>query len=155
MKILIDSPNNFSKKQLNQLIELIISGSQVNADGLMDRILKAYLIAVCVDQNQIIASVTIKNPAISYRNKVFKKAGVSNLKDDYLMEIGYIVTDINHRGEKLCQKILTKLIPKFKDYNIFATTRKPDMLHILKKFRFQETGKIYNNDLHLFIFRPN
>jgi predicted GNAT family N-acyltransferase len=153
MEIVINSPKNFTEKQLVQLEKLILSGSQVKAVGLMDRILKAHEIAVYIDQDQVVASAILKNPALSYRNKVFKKAEVSNLASEYINEVGYIVTSENHRGRKLCQKLLAQLLEKNKSISIFATTRKPEMMHILEKFHFEKTGVTYDKDLSLFISR--
>lgn len=82
---------------------------------------------------------------------MFKDAGVSEMKDDYNAELGYVVTHPDYEGLKLCQKLLTAMFPHLKDKAIFASTRKPAMIHILGKFGFKPVGKVYKQDLSLLI----
>lgn len=105
MTTIIDIPDNISKDLLGQLLELIETGSQVDPEGLEERIMNAELIALLVDNDKIVTTATLKNPLTSYRNKVFKSAGVDNDKENYKKEIGYIVTHPDYEGKKLCQQL--------------------------------------------------
>jgi predicted GNAT family N-acyltransferase len=152
MTTIIDIPNNISKDLLGQLLELIETGSQVDPEGLEERLMNADLIALLVDKDKIVTTATLKNPLTSYRNKVFKSAGVDSDKENYKKEIGYIVTHPDYEGQKLCQKLLSELVSKIDTQNIFATTRKPSMAHILTKYGFKKSGTTYNKDLDLLIY---
>jgi predicted GNAT family N-acyltransferase len=152
MTTIIDIPDNISKDLLAQLLKLIETGSQVDPEGLEERIMNAELIALLVDNDKIVTTATLKNPLISYRNKVFKSAGVDNDKENYKKEIGYIVTHPDYEGKKLCQQLLKEFIPDIDTHNIFATTRKPSMSYILGKYGFKKSGITYNKDLDLFTY---
>lgn len=152
MTTIIDIPKNISKDLLPKLLDLIETGSQVDPEGLEERIMNADLIAILVDNDKIVTTATLKNPLTSYRYKVFKSAGVDNEKENYKKELGYIVTHPDYEGQKLCQKLLSELVNKIGTHNIFATTRKQSMIHILNKYGFNKTGTTYNKDLHLLIY---
>ena len=62
-----------------------------------------------------------------------------------------IVTKREYEGKKLCQNMLEELIPMVNSENVFATTRKPSMAHILSKFEFSKEGKTYKKDLNVFV----
>lgn len=152
MTTIIDIPNNISKVLLGELLELIETGSQVDPEGLEERVMNAELIALLIVDDKIVTTATLKNPLTSYRNKVFKSAGVDYDKENYKKEIGYIVTHPDYEGRKLCQQLLKEFIPAVNTHNIFATTRKPSMAHILGKYGFTKSGITYNKDLNLFTY---
>lgn len=152
MTTIIDTPINISKKLFPGLLELIKTGTQVDPEGLEDRIMASDLIAFLLDNDKIVSTATLKNPLISYRNKVFKAADVDEEKENYIKEIGYIVTRQEYEGQKLCQQLLNKFIPCVDSHKIFATTRKPSIVHILGKYGFKKIGTTYNNDLDLLIY---
>jgi predicted GNAT family N-acyltransferase len=152
MTTIIDTPDKISKALLGQLLDLVETGSQVDPEGLEERIMNAELIAVMVDNDKIVTTATLKNPLTSYRNKIFKSAGVDGDKENFKKEIGYIVTHPKYEGQKLCQKLLTEFMPHIDRNNIFATTRKPSMVHILTKFGFKKSGDTNEKELDLLTF---
>jgi hypothetical protein len=98
MTTIIDTPDKISKALFEQLLDLIENGSQVYPEGLEERIMTAELVALMIDNEKIVTTATLKNPLISYRNKVFKSAGVDNDKENFKKEIGYIVTHPKYEG---------------------------------------------------------
>lgn len=146
--IVITKPTEISEKHLQQIIDLVVTGGQIKHKGLREKFLRADLIAYQIQVNDIICTATLKNPNSSYRTKVFNsaKAEKSSL---YEKELGYIATHPDFEGQGHCKKLLKYFIPKISKHTIFATTRKPAMVHILEKFGFHQTGKIYNHDLKL------
>ena len=84
MKTIIDKPSNIPADLFDQLLKLVEEGAQVDPDGLEERIINADLIAISVNGNAIVSMATLKNPAISYRDKVFKSANVGENKGLYL-----------------------------------------------------------------------
>jgi predicted acetyltransferase len=70
----------------------------------------------------------------------------------YEKELGYITTHPNYEGEGHCKDLLKTFFSKISSQSIFATTRKPAMVHILSKFGFQQTGNIYNKNLILLTY---
>ncbi|WP_159728009.1 hypothetical protein [Sphingobacterium sp. 18053] len=149
MKTIIERPENIDKILLDQLIDLIEQGGQVQRSYIEKGIENADLIALLVENNVIISSATLKNPLKSYKERVFQQAGVGKFNKEGLKELGYIVTNSKYEGQRLCQKLLNEFLKKIHTNQIFATTRKESMIHILEKFEFKKMGQSYKVDLHL------
>lgn len=152
MTTIIDRPKNIDEKILAQLIDLIENGEQVQRKFIKRGIETAELIAFFIDKDELIASATLKNPLHSYRDKVFRLADAEDQKKDFAQELGYIVTNPKYEGQKLCQKLLTEFFKIIDSKEMFATTRKSSMAHILKKFGYRKLGPTYKKDLELFIY---
>lgn len=152
MTTIIDKPTTINKDLLKQLIGLIEKGDQVQRHFIERGIAMADLIALFVDNGEVHCTATLKNPLKSYRYDVFRSAKVSKFHTDKLQELGYIVTNPKYEGQKLCQSLLTEFFKTIGDRQMFATTRKPSMAHILKKFWFNKLGDTYKIDLDLFIY---
>jgi hypothetical protein len=106
MTTLIDNPQNILKTVLAKLVEMIETGGQIGIVGLQKRIMNAELIAICFDRNVIVATATLKHPSRSYKDGVFKAAGVKYLAREFDRELGYIVTAPGFEGKKLLPKSL-------------------------------------------------
>jgi len=151
METIIDAPRNLPDKLFNELLNLIKTRSPVDHNGLEGRLLRAEQVALQLDNGKVTTTATIKNPAASYKGKVFAAAGVFHEKNLYKREIGYIAPDEKYEGQKLCQSLLTELLVTLHNKSIFATTRDPAMMHILGKFGFTKLGKEYNDSLVLMV----
>ncbi|WP_435356594.1 hypothetical protein [Emticicia sp. SJ17W-69] len=151
MKTIIDKPTNINKDLLNQLINLVEEGAQVQRHYIERGIETADLIALYVLNGIILSSVTLKNPLKSYKDSVFQLARANKLNIDSLKELGYIITNPEHEGQKLCQSLLTEFFKIIGEKQMFATTRKPSMAHILTKFGFEKIGHTYKTDLELLV----
>ena len=110
------------------------------------------MIAMLFDDDILVSVAALKNPLDSYRKSVFDSAGVEGLEVNYKKELGYIVTHPQYEGRKLCQLLLHQLFPKINASNMFATTRKTAMIHILSKFGFKIIGEKYKGDLQLLVY---
>jgi predicted GNAT family N-acyltransferase len=153
-QILIDRPFAFSFSIRQQLHDLIQEGGQILSNHIKVGLHRAELAGVVIKDEKVVASCCLKNPLTSYRSSVFDSAGVTDLKERFTYELGYIVTHSDYEGQKLCQKLLSEVFPIIKDKAMFASTRKPAMAHILTKFKFNPVGKVYKNDLTLFVYEP-
>lgn len=153
MEVIIKKPSEISEKILSEILALIEQGSQIPGDKevIMVRLKNSVLISYILDDGKIVSTATLKYPSENYRKKVFTGANALNILPDYKYELGYIVTDENREGEKLCQKLLSAFIPLIFQYKMFATTRKESMTYILSKFGFKLTGEMYNLDLSLLV----
>ena len=152
MTTIIDNPANIDKNLLNQLIDLVEAGGQVHRHFIERGIRTADLIALFFDNDGIYCSATLKNPLKSYKNDIFESAKAERINQGNLQELGYIITNPKHEGKNLCQDLLTKFFKVIGDQHMFATTRKPSMAHILKKFGFSKLGNTYKGDLELYIY---
>jgi predicted GNAT family N-acyltransferase len=149
MKTIIDRPNNIDKDLLIQLVNLVEEGDQVQRHFIERGIETADFIALFVLNEVIVTSATLKNPLKSYKDSVFQLAKADKLNIDNLQELGYIITNPKYEGQKLCQRLLTEFFKIIGKKQMFATTRKPSMAHILTKFGFEKIGHAYKTDLEL------
>jgi hypothetical protein len=147
----IRKPSEFTQEETETILRLIAAGDQIPDIELVRSGLERaeYIGIVRCDGGTIASTATIKNPLDSYRTRVFKSAGVPQLSDLFEKELGYICTDSKYEGRKLCQLLLSKLLEDY-DQALFATTRKPSMIHVLKKFGFEKSGVTYSGDLELY-----
>lgn len=153
MTTIIDKQGNIDNDILTQLVDLIGEGKQVQRRYIESGLEAATLIALLIDNNKIISSATLKNPRDSYRDKVFRLAGIESRKGDFAQELGYIVTNPEYQRQGHCQNLLVEFFKIIDNQNMFATSRRPSMVHILKKnFGFKKLGNTYNEDLELFIY---
>jgi hypothetical protein len=148
---IIARPTEINSDHFQQIIELVVNGQQVKRDGLKERILRADWVAYNLQDNIVICTATIKNPNQTYIAKVFKSAMASS-SDNYKKELGYIATHSDYENRGHCQNLLKEFFIKTSIQPIFATTRKPSMVHILTKMGFSVIGNIYNKDLKLLTF---
>ena len=154
MKTIIGKPIAFTADLIEQMISFVDEGEQVNRRYVELGVENADLIAMIIDDNTVVTAATLKNPIDSYRESVFRQAGVENEKDKFSKELGYVVSNPTFEGKKFCQKLLSEFLPSINNQNIFATTRKPAMSHILAKNGFKKTGNTYKEDLNLLTFKP-
>ena len=133
---------------------MIVGGGQVKYEDARIGVYRAELLALCQQDDRIIATASFKNPRNSYIERVFALANVPKLMEGFRHELGYIVTREGFEGQHICQQLLNELLPKINRYPMFATTRKAAMLHILEKLGFEKSGEIYKGDLQLLTFKP-
>ncbi len=146
--IKITQPIEIEPDNLFQIIELVINGGQVRREGLRERIMRSDLVAYKLHGNIVICTATIKNPHANYTRKVFTSAKVLS-SNKYRKELGYISTHNDFEGLGNCQDLLKTFFNSIGHFPMYATTRKPSMVHILRKFGFNVIGITYNQDLIL------
>ena len=153
MEVIIKKPSEVSENELNQIASLINKGEQIQGgiEQIKLRLSNAAYISFIADKGAIITTAALKNPADSYKKKVFDSAKFLSSLPEYKYELGYIATAENRQGEKLCQKLLSAFIPMIAKHKMFSTTRKESMIHILGKFGFSPVGEKYSTDLSLLV----
>lgn len=149
--IVITKPSEIEHDRLKEIVELILSGGQVHRDGLQERILRSDFIAYKILKDKIICTATLKNPHSSYQIKVFNSAKVT-VAGNYNKELGYIVTHPDFENLGHCQDLLQRFFNQISNYSMYATTRKPTMIHILGKLGFKVAGETYHHNLSLLTY---
>lgn len=148
MKILykIDSPKNFSDEEIQIFLNLLKRQDQVTNPTLTK--VKSCIWICCTYVDEIIVGIgAIKKV---YKSP-FDYAGVSELKDHFEFEIGYLFVENelnskNYRRLGIGKNITRLLIQKMEQENVFATTDlniDNPMLNILKSFGFVSIGTPY------------
>lgn len=152
MNIIIETPSNLNDEIKIRLIDLVEKGGQVQRHHIENGIQRAEKIALLINGKHIISSAALKNPLNSYRESVFSRAQAKNSMTSNLPELGYIVTAPEFEGNGYCTKLLNEFFKSINDKSMFATTRKPSMIHILKKLGFIEIGQAYGENLQLLLY---
>jgi predicted GNAT family N-acyltransferase len=154
MSTIIIPPADINECHLKQIVNLITDGGEVRTpkDKLREYILRADLIAYDLIDNRVICTATLKNPYRSYMLKVFREAK-ANTEFIYNRELGYIVTHSDYRGKGYCKNLLKQFFQHISTNLIYASTRKPEMIHILNGFNFYQIGNSYNKDIKLLIYK--
>jgi len=139
--------SNINRDVMNQLINLIATGSEVDMGVVRRNLMSAPVIGYAMDNDSAVGVIVLKNPVASYRNKVFMAAGVPELESRYNLEIGYTFVKEEYRsrgvGIYLCRKMVRNVSAP-----IYATTREANTTinKLLQFGGFQKTGNSYNSD---------
>ncbi|WP_343706385.1 hypothetical protein [Flavobacterium sp.] len=151
METIIGKPNEISEDFIGQILDLLDQGSQISMNGIQKRLMKADLLAMIVESGNVLTVAALKNPGSNYKKAVFESAKKGDTAYQFEKELGYIVTRPEFEGRKLCQKLVSAFIPQIIGYNLFATTRKDSVIHILGKFGFKKFGEPYKDGLNLLV----
>ena len=117
------------------------------------------------DKNEVAAIGALKRERSEYAKKKFEEAKSQLNPQDYDTELGWIVTEENHRGQGFCNSVVKKLLDYFKEQcvggKLFATVRNDNdgMRHILEKYGFKNEGKSFDSKrgpykLCLYVYEP-
>ncbi|MBL7890738.1 MAG: hypothetical protein JNL24_14390 [Bacteroidia bacterium] len=144
----VNSPNQIDSNDFESILKLIVKGGQVNSQNLSHRLRRADLIAYSKIANSIVACAVLKNPNPNYKLNVFEKSQSINSPNEFSLELGYVFTDSNHRGNGFSSILCNKIVNSKPNANIFATTNVENlpMQKILQKNGFFQSGKEYIGD---------
>lgn len=139
------SPGDCTPQALADFEKLLVAAGTVDPEGVTHRIRKAYQLLFLRESNgQLVGIGALKRPLSSYRAKVFAKAGISILSDEYPVELGWVAVRRSHQGRGFSRRIISQLISSVENENLFATTRddaraKP----FATEYGFEAVGKPY------------
>jgi GNAT superfamily N-acetyltransferase len=144
-QISVLAPAECSAAQLRQFHELVLSDGQVQADGLVERIASAALLAFAYSGEELAGVASVKQQKRNYVNGVFLKAKVPRLAEKYLFEIGYAVTHENFRRRGISRELIGALISHKPRTQFYATTKNDGMRDLLTRSGFKKTGNSWLN----------
>jgi GNAT superfamily N-acetyltransferase len=139
------SPANCTPQALGDFEKLIIAAGAVDPRGLAQRVRAASQLLFLRESNgQLVGVGALKRPLLSYRSKVFAKAGMLMLSDEYHVELGWIAVAKSHQGRGLSRRVITYLLSLAEDENVFATTRvDARAMRFAPEYGFKAAGKPY------------
>lgn len=145
MELHFGTYREMDKKDQLEIKELIILGNEANVDLLENRLYTSALTAYFNDENKIIATTSIKAPEAIYTSSIFEKAISEFNSSSYTFELGYVFVDLPYRNQKLASTLCSELIQKFKNKDLFSTTRTDNygMQSILNMLGFVPNGNTY------------
>lgn len=139
----ISLPERVTEKHMSQIIALIKKrnnlGRDIEFDVLHERLMRCYFIAYTTCNDDIVCVAILKSPMIDYKRSVFEAARIPP-PIKYFKELGYIATETDFEGKGICKNLLTHLMLTVNPDKVFATTRNPAMINILKQIGFVGNG---------------
>ena len=139
------SPLECTAQALADFENLVIEAGTVDPQGLTERIRDASRLLFLRESNgQLVGVGALKHPLLSYRSKVFAKAGTTTLSDEYRVELGWVAVAKSHQGRGLSRRIIGELISLAENKNLFATTRSDARaMRFAADYGFKPAGKPY------------
>ena len=118
------SPSDCTPQALADFENLVIEAGTVDPEGLTQRIRDASRLLFLRESNgQLVGAGALKHPLLSYRSKVFAKAGTTTPANEYRVELGWVAVAKSHQARGLWRRIIGQLISLAENENLFATTR--------------------------------
>ncbi len=144
MQTIIKSPSECTELEISIFVKMTEDGGQVSSYKLREKIERAQKLVFIWNGDGCVAIAALKNPAVSYKDKVFKAAGLSEKSALYSFEIGYIYATVKGVGNKLMEAVLEANNGAI----TFATTRDSNdaMQYLFPKFGFKKLGNSYKNE---------
>jgi GNAT superfamily N-acetyltransferase len=138
-------PADCTRQALADFEKLVIEAGTVDPQGLTQRIRDASRLVFLRESNgQLVGVGALKHPLLSYRSKVFAKAGATAPSDEYRIELGWVAVAKSHQGRGLSRRIIGQLVRLAKNENFFATTRADARaMHFAIDYGFKPAGKPY------------
>lgn len=148
MEPIIKSPEECTNKELQQFVDLVCKGGEVESNGLRARVENAYKLIFIYLEEDCIAVGALKRPNNAYKARVFEKAGVPGYEDKHSFEIGYLYTIEAFRGKGLAGKIMSSIDLISSGDLCFATTREDNaaMHYLFNKFGYNRLGNFYKSN---------
>jgi GNAT superfamily N-acetyltransferase len=139
------SPPDCSPQALTDFENLIIEAGIVDPEGLTQRIRDASRLLFLRESNgQLVRAGALKHPLLTYRSKVFAKAGTTTPPDEYRVELGWVAVAKSYQGRGLLRRIIGQLISLAENENLFATTRADARaVRFAAGYGFKPAGKSY------------
>ena len=155
----IISPSDCSPEALAGFENLVTKYGTVDPEGLTQRIRDASRLLFLRESNgQVVGVGALKHPLLSYRRKVFAKAGTTAPSDEYRIELGWVTVAKSHQGRGLSRRIIGRLISLAGNENLFATTRADGRaMRLAVDYGFKPGGKPYpsGRGYHLVLYLRN
>lgn len=142
---IIGTPNKFSKDDITQIVDLILSGNEVGSNQVISNIKNAAIIVTIKDDTELKGIATLKNPLSTYRKHISDKSGFDVSLTKFPYELGYIVIIPSARGTGLSRILVDAAVNAANGKGIFATARTNNtrMISTLQKFGFKPVGNSY------------
>ncbi len=139
------SPSDCTPQALTDFEKLVIEAGTVDPEGLTQRIRDASRLLFLRESNgQLVGAGALKHPLLSYRSKVFAKAGTTTPPDEYRVELGWVAVAKSYQGRGLSRRIIGQLISLAENENLFATTRADARaMRFATEYGFKPAGKPY------------
>lgn len=120
---MITKPALCSKVDLQEFCKLVRQGDEVEAQGLEARVKRAKALVFLRVDGELVGVAALKEPALTYRDGVFRKALVPAPSTIFRFELGWVFVLPAHRRKGYSRVLSGAAISQSDREPIFATTR--------------------------------
>jgi len=146
MEIIVKLPSECLDQEINEFVELVNEGGEVDPDGLKERVGRAKKLFFLKNPS-LVAVSAIKRFYQQYKNSIFKKAGCSEIAADYKLEMGWMYVKPDSRRNGFGKKMLEEIISQLSGISAYTTVRSNNhtMRHMLSSYGFNKVGTEYSS----------
>jgi hypothetical protein len=143
----IAAPAQVDRQTMQQLAQLIATGTEVDMAMVARNLQNAASIAWAEDHGQAVGVIVLKRPVTSYRDKVFAAAGAAELAREYNVELGYTYVDPAQRTQGTSIRLMRTMMRGLSG-KVFATTRENNTTinKLLTFAGFKQLGTPYTSE---------
>ncbi len=160
-QIITRQPSECAENELEAFVTVAAKGEEVERQDIKRGTTRAAVLLWIEGSGGPFAVAAMKTPFNSYRERVFRKAGVAEGHKKFTLELGYIYVDKSQRRNGHGPALVQKAIGLYGQQGIYATTRADNarMQEILKENGFSSIGSDYASErntsrLALFVRPP-
>lgn len=134
-------------ENMNQAVELVLKNNQKtkSQDEVRKELtnLAAIALAVNKEKKKTSAMVTLKRADKDTKRENFEKAGITDLADEFVFELGNIEVAEEERGKFLPHHLLNRLLGlrSGRGATIYYSTESEEIASMLQAYRFERLGK--------------
>lgn len=123
MQTTTNSTHPYTSAEVDAFAELVLTGGEVGAEGLVERIRRAQALLFLREDDQLLGVAALKRPNANYRLSVFEKAQVAVNDPKYPLELGWVYVVPKGRGRGLSHSLVQAAVKHANGTGIFATSR--------------------------------
>ena len=144
----IREPGRLSASELGQFCEFVRRGDEVLSPGLEARAKNAKALVLLQVDSELVGIAAIKQPLKTYRDGVFKKAGVPEAAKAFQLELGWVYVPPEHRRQGYSRVLSVAAMSQTGRQPAFATTRLDNvaMHRALENVGFRRLGDSWRSD---------
>lgn len=134
-------------ENMNQAVDLVLKNNRKtkSQDEVRKELtnLAAIALAVNKESKKTSAMVTLKRADKDMRHEDFEKAGIADLADEYVFELGNIEVAEEERGKGLAHHLMNRLLGlrSGRGATIYCSTESEQIANMLMGFRFERLGE--------------
>lgn len=144
----IREPGRLSAAELRQFCEFVRRGDEVQSRGLEARVKNAKALVLLQVDSELVGIAAIKQPLKTYRDGVFRMAGVSEAAEAFHLELGWVYVPPEHRRQGYSRVLSVAAMSQAERQPTFATTRLDNlaMHRTLENLGFRRLGDSWRSD---------
>lgn len=145
--IVAQPPGSFSEAELEDFIAMVRAGGEVG-DTVLEQNIRSAKRLVFLRQGGCLRGIAaLKNPLLSYREKIEEKTSIELKASQFPFELGYVFVLPSARRQGLSMELTDAALLASEGKGVFATSRTDnDGMHVtLGKFSFVKAGPTYKS----------